>query len=80
MATELMEFRIGDEWASNRLWLTYQVGDTQITMHTKDSQGNDEVLVINEGNLAQLREWLANVDSRMYELDVAPSNDKGVSP
>ena len=66
MALELMEFRFGEEYDSDKLWLTYKVGTTEITVTTSDSQYGDRTGVLIEGNISQLREWLSKVDGRMH--------------
>ena len=69
MALELMEFRVGDEYAINKVWFRHKVGTPEIVVITGDSQHSDQELVLNEGDVSQLRAWLAEVDRRTWVDD-----------
>lgn len=66
MGVELMEFRLGDEYDENKVWFRHRVGTPEVDIVTGDSQHSDRIFVMNEGNVAQLRAWLAEVDRRTW--------------
>lgn len=43
MATEFLQFRIGDEYDSDKLWLTYEVGTTEITVTDRRTFSHPQV-------------------------------------
>jgi hypothetical protein len=66
MGVELMEFRLAGEYDPERVWFRHLVGTPEIHIITGDSQHGDKIFVMNEGNVAQLRAWLAEVDRRTW--------------
>ncbi|WBQ02997.1 hypothetical protein [Kribbella sp. CA-293567] len=61
MATELMQFGLGDEDSADKVWFTFDVGARKLTIATGDSRGYDSKREVEPFEVEQLNTWLAAV-------------------
>jgi hypothetical protein len=66
VAKELMEFRLGDEYDRDKLWLRFEVGTLTLQAITSDSQYSDQTLDIPVERVTQLLKWIEQVEKSMH--------------